>query len=228
MAGSDALSTGLAGCFFYLTKHPESRTKARAEVLKTFASREEIRCGPKLTSCLYLRACIDESLRMSPPVGGAIWREVCSGGIVVDSNYIPEGQDVGIGVYAIHHNSLYFPDPFRYNPERWIVGEDVTEQSLTMARKAFQTFSVGPLGCIGKNLSYMELTLTLAHVLWGLEMREDVTTPVTCDRSYLKAYREHAQCEYRLRDRFTSWKEGPLLSFRTTHGSSPMRFDNGE
>lgn len=215
MTGSDAISTGMAGCFYYLSRNPEAYKEVCAEVRHAFSLADEIRTGPKLTSCVYLRACIDEALRMSPPVGGALWREVCKGGVNINGQTIPHGYDVGVPIYAIQHNPAYYPDPFRYTPERWIVGESVTQDSVELARSAFSAFSIGPVGCVGKNLAYLELMVTMARVVWTLDIKDvtDATLNIPGEK-YLSKYEDHAKNEYRLRDRFTSWKDGPMLSFR--------------
>ncbi|KAI4162632.1 MAG: hypothetical protein LQ342_003678 [Letrouitia transgressa] len=220
IAGSDAISIAMASCFYYMGRHLEVYSKISAEVRQAFSSVDEIRSGPKLSSCTYLRACIDESLRMSPPVGGALWREVCEGGISVDGQVIPQGYDVGVGIYAIQHNPAYYPDPFTYKPERWIPGGKFSQESIDLARSAFSAFSVGPVGCIGKNLAYLELMVVLARIAWGLEIRytSDVDSKVPNEK-YLAGYSEHAKHEYRLRDRFTSWKADLQLSFRDCRSS---------
>lgn len=152
---------------------------------------------------------------MSPPVGGALWREVCEGGISIDGQIIPQGYDVGVGIYAIQHSPAYFPDPFTYRPERWIPSGEFSQESIDLARSAFLAFSIGPVGCIGKNLAYLELMVVLAKIAWLLEIRYtpnvDSKAP---DENYLAKYNEHAKHEYRLRDRFTSWKADLQLSFR--------------
>ena len=61
-------------------------------------------------------------MRMSPPTGGVMWREVEEGGTMVDGEFIPEGCDVGISMYTIHHNEAYYPGSYTYKPERWIPG----------------------------------------------------------------------------------------------------------
>ncbi|MCJ1250608.1 hypothetical protein MMC30_007836 [Trapelia coarctata] len=215
IAGSDAISTGMAGCFFYLSRHPGACAKVSAEVRRAFPSADDIRTGQTLTSCVYLRACIDESLRMSPPVGGALWREACAGGVNINGRMIPKGYDVGVGIYAIQHNPVYYPDPFRYNPERWVVSETNTKESVDLARSAFSAFSMGPVGCVGKNLAYMELMVTMARVLWTVDMKDmTATEPAVPKAKYLSGYKDHFASEYLLRDRFTSWKDGPMVSFR--------------
>ncbi len=93
--------------------------------------------GPELASCRFLHACIDEALRMSPPVGSALFREVVApGGAVIDGHPVPQGADVGVGIYAIHHSpECYGPDPFVYRPDRWLV--DDGHGSIESARAAF-------------------------------------------------------------------------------------------
>ena len=203
----------MAGCFYYLSRNSEAYGKACAEVRNAFASADDIRNGPTLTSCVYLRACVEESLRMSPPVGGALWREVCKGGVNIDGETVPQGCDVGIGIYAIQHNPIYYPEPFTYKPERWIVGGNTTKEDVDRARSAFSAFSTGPVGCVGKNLAYMELMVTMARVVWTLDFK-GVAEDTTPRAKYLSKYDSHRESEYWLRDRFTSWKDGPMLSFR--------------
>ncbi|TVY93749.1 Cytochrome P450 monooxygenase [Lachnellula willkommii] len=217
IAGSDAISTGMAGCFFYLSRHRHAYERARDEVRTVFASPEDIKSGPALNSCIFLRACIEESLRMSPPVGGALWREVEAGGVTIGKELIPKGCDVGVGIYAIQHDEKYFPEPYTYSPERWIVSDDNPAEAVARAKSAFSAFSIGPVGCLGKNLAYMELTVTMAAVLWDLDFRSsggELVGKDNANEKYLRSYPNHSSKEYHLRDRFTSWKDGPMLEFK--------------
>lgn len=214
VAGSDAISTAMAACFFYLSHHSWAYTKVCEEVRSAFSSSEDIRTGSALQSCVYLKACIDESMRMSPPVGGALWREVMSDSII-DGQSVGKGHDVGVGIYAIHHNASYYPEPYAFRPERWIVGPESSKAAVDAARTAFSAFSIGPVGCMGKNLAYMELMVTMARIIWNLDfMLDDQAVKLEEHEAYLRSYRKHAEYEYRLRDRFTSWKDGPMLRFR--------------
>ena len=148
-------------------------------------------------------------LRISPPVGGALWRETCQKGVNIDGHIIPQGYDVGVVVFAIQHNPVYYPDPFQYKPERWIIGEDNTRGSVDLA------FSIGPVGCVGKNLAYLELRVTIAKVLWTLDMKNTIGSLLERPKHKdLSRHKDHCEKEYWLRDRFTSWKDGPMLSFR--------------
>ena len=59
-------------------------------------------------------------MRLAPPAPGALWREICSGGARIDTEQIPEGFDVGVCTFAICHNPEYFPDPYVFDPERFL------------------------------------------------------------------------------------------------------------
>jgi cytochrome P450 len=110
--GSDTSSSTLAGTLFYLSRNPRAYDRVCREVRGEFQDAQDISIGPKLSSCIYLRAYIEETLRLSPPVGGALWREIGPGGMNVGSLSLPAGIDVGIGIYSLHHNSTYHPDPW--------------------------------------------------------------------------------------------------------------------
>lgn len=75
-----------------------------AEVFKTFRDIDEICIGPQLNSCRFLYACIDEALRLSPPVGTMLPREILGGGLTVDAQFFPAGVNIGVPGYGIHHN----------------------------------------------------------------------------------------------------------------------------
>lgn len=71
---------------------------------------------------MYLRACLDEAMRISPPIPGVLWCETLVGGVRCDNSeeadHAPAGLDVGTGIYGIHHHRLYFLELVAYKPTR--------------------------------------------------------------------------------------------------------------
>ena len=169
--------------------------------------------GASLASCTYLRACIDESLRMSPPVGSSLWREVRHGGTTVDSLDIPAGCEVGVPIYSIHHDGRYFTDPLVYKPERWLV-DDGSGQSIERARSVFNPFSIGMRSCLGKGLAQTEMMLTIATILFLGDFKFAQGDIGQVGRGKLGASdgRDRVN-EYQLYDHVTSQKHGPFLQF---------------
>ncbi|KAL9618147.1 MAG: hypothetical protein Q9160_007097 [Pyrenula sp. 1 TL-2023] len=100
IAGSDTTATSLCGIFFYLTRNERPYTKVVQEICSTFTSAEEIVSGPKLLSCHYLRACIDEGLRITPVGPSELSREVRPGGLTVNGQYVPAGVIIGTVPWA--------------------------------------------------------------------------------------------------------------------------------
>lgn len=206
-SGSDTSSSTLAATLSYLSDNPKAYDRVCSEVRSKFATAAQVAMGPRLNSCTYLRACVDEALRMSPPVGGALWREIGLGGMTVDSIALPAGVDVGVGIYSLHHNEDYHPQPFSYMPERWLVGEGLsTKESVNLARSAFVPFSTGPRSCVGKGFAYHELMLTLAHILQRFDF-------CRVDGWVNKAEGPGGRREFLLKDHITGAKSGPWLRF---------------
>ncbi|KAI4164274.1 MAG: hypothetical protein LQ342_002239 [Letrouitia transgressa] len=165
-----------------------------------------------------LLACIDEALRLAPPVGGLLPRQVLPGGITVDGQHIPDGTVIGTPHYAIHHHSDYFPQPFEYRPERWISDpgdsdNGSTQNQVDIAHSAFCPFSIGPRGCIGKGMAYEELLTTIARVVFLFDMRLAPGKQIGGGSPERELGRQRTG-EFQLKDIFTSARDGPLVQFR--------------
>lgn len=150
---------------------------------------------------------------MSPSVGSTLYREVSEGGAIVDGEALPAGVDVGTPIYAIQHHPDHFFEPFKYMPERWIVGEGgVTREAVDKCLNAYLPFSTGPRGCVGKGMAISEMMLTTATLLYRLDFKS-----ADGDLSGGKVgaeYGRHRPDEFQLKDHVTSSKIGPILHFR--------------
>ncbi|KAI0468148.1 cytochrome P450 [Xylaria cf. heliscus] len=221
VAGSDTTATALSATFFYLARNPECYEKLCSEIRSTFTSGQDIRTGPQLASCRYLRACLDEGMRMSPPVPGTLWRVQDPDDeqpLVIDGHVIPKGTLMGVSTYAIHHNEEYFPDSFAFRPERWLAtGTSPDEQAAAKRmHDAFAVFSTGSRSCAGKSLAYMQSTLVLAKTLWyfDFESAPGKLGEVGGGRLGGPSGRRRPD-EYQLEDIFAASHDGPYLKFRT-------------
>ncbi|XDG07561.1 hypothetical protein ABKA04_007176 [Annulohypoxylon sp. FPYF3050] len=167
-AAGETTKTTMSALFFYLSRNPECYMKLAHEIRSTFSSGSEIG-GISLATCHYLRACIDETLRMSPPASGVLWRERAGDDkddrpLVIDGHVIPAGTVFGMSIYSLHHNEDCFPDSFLFSPERWL--DQSASNAGKKSREAFAAFSIGPRACAGKSMAYLEMSLVLAKTLW--------------------------------------------------------------
>ena len=121
--------------------------------------------------------------------------------------------------HALHRNPAYFPAPAAYRPARWLpptAGDGAAAAAaaaLALARDAFAPFSVGPRACVGRGLAYVELTVALARLLAEFDLRVAPGTHVGEAAADVEGGRP-GEVEYRLKDTFTSVKDGPMLQFR--------------
>ncbi|MCJ1396735.1 hypothetical protein MMC18_009627 [Xylographa bjoerkii] len=217
IAGSDTTSTVFAAMFVYLMRNPIAYEKLAAEIRQTFSSVDDISytLNPKLASCQYLRAFIDETLRMNPPGGAELPREVLPGGLTLHGGRVlGEGTKVGTAMYALHHNEFYFPEPFFFSPERWILDEKagVTNESLAAARSAFAPFSIGARGCICKTLAYLEMSVPMARVIYQLDIGKVEHDTLGEGAPSLGWGRNRSQ--FQMKDAFIALRDGPIVQFR--------------
>ncbi|KAI1129658.1 cytochrome P450, partial [Nemania abortiva] len=212
-AGGDTTSTCLSAAFFYLSRNRACYDALAKEIRTTFKSGSEIRGGPTLAKCYYLRACIDETLRMSPPAPGTLWREQdeadASDHLVIDGHVVPKGTPIGINIYSLHHNEEYFPNSYSFEPERWL-----GTNGLPIHHEAFAAFLSGPRGCAGKAMAYLEASLVLAKTIWhfDFEAAPGKLGQVGAGKKGAGGGR-HREVEYQIYDVFTATSDGPYLIF---------------
>jgi cytochrome P450 len=170
-------------------------------------------------------------MRLSPPIGSALWREIVDRGCSIAGIQLPAGVEVGTCIYSIHHHSEYYPEPFAYRPERWIVSEatGITEENVDIALSAYNPFSLGPRSCIGKQLALNELMLTMAVILCNFDFRTPEGPLGKVGEGEPGAeWGRHRAGEYQLKDFVTAVKHGPLVEFKRRETVRPGNhsFDN--
>ncbi|KAJ4856997.1 cytochrome p450 domain-containing protein [Trichoderma breve] len=216
IGGTDGMITATTSTLFYLTHNPRTLKRLTREIREAFPlSPEDV--GKKGSNRIaYLPACIDEAMRMSPPVPSILPRVVGPGGLTVDGEYFPAGVNLGIPHYSMHHSEDNFAEPLTYAPERWLPEE--RKESSKMRPAVGQSYGFTPFGggrssCIGKYLAYQEMSIALARLIWLLDIRLD---PSSNMGEGIGDAQEGRGCktEFQLYDRFVSSQKGPMLQFR--------------
>lgn len=223
--------TATTGTLFYLAHHPQLLKQLTIELRSKFPvlDGEPVKCpirfaSPELQNITLLFACIDESMRLSPPVPSILPRRVGQGGMTVDGEVFPEGVDLGIPHYSMHRNAELYPDPLVYNPERWIhdissdMDGDNVEAGVKLRAGTGQAFGFSPFGagrsaCIGKYMAYQEVSYIIARLLWEFDLRMDSSNPLGEGTGTGPEGRERKD-EFQLFCRFVSEQAGPMLQFR--------------
>lgn len=213
-AGSDSTSVTLSGLFFYLSHYGEALGKLRQEITSTFVSPEDIFPGPGLSSCKYLKAAIDEAMRMTPAGLSELPRQVLPEGAHINGEYFPENTVVGTAAWCDGYNEEIYGDAAIYRPERWLVDDGNSAQDVARIKANFHPFSIGPHNCVGMNFALQELMLVVAKTVHRFEFRLAPEWERGEGLRHRRAYGGRDVPHFQLRDAFITVRDGPLLQFR--------------
>ena len=104
VAGSETTATLLSGVTYHLLSSPETYARCVAEVRNTFASEAEISFKSASAKLPYMLACLDEALRLFPPVPTGLVRQTLPGGPTpVAGLMLPENVSP---ILILHHHSI--------------------------------------------------------------------------------------------------------------------------
>lgn len=147
-AGADTTAIALTNVLYYLIKHPAVLNKLKKEVDNVLTG-EEIAPYAKVKILPYLKACLDESPRLSPPVSRGLEQKTPSQGMQILGEQIAGGVTVSAPTYVVHRDPILFHAPDDYRAERWL-GEPVETKGM---RAAFIPFTTGARACLGWNIT---------------------------------------------------------------------------
>jgi len=199
VAGSETTATELSGLTNYLLRNPVIYKKLVDEVRGACKTEEDINMDV-LAGLTYMNACIEEGLRIFPPVPIGLLRTVPKGGSLIDNHPVPGGTSVCVSSWGAAHAASNFSDPDSFIPERFM---DTLESKAKYAgdvKKAAQPFSTGPRGCIGRNLTYVELRLILGALLWNFDLEFADGAPLW-----------HPKNEFEGLRAYNTWEKSPLM-----------------
>ncbi len=159
-AGSDTTAIALTQVLAFLLQNPHTLHQLREEVDAVLDDDEIAAPYDKVKNLPYLRACLDEGLRLSPPTSTGLLRRTPPEGASVMGEWIPGDTTVSMSAYATHRDPTIYPDPEEFRPERWM-----DEEARKRMEPYFIPFSTGARGCLGRNISYLEQTVVLASIV---------------------------------------------------------------
>ncbi len=76
---------------------------------------------------------------------------------------------------AVNYDPNVFPNPEKFEPERFMVSSGTVDTDLA---QLIMAFSVGKRRCAGENLARQELFLLLAHLFQKFSITPDPTEPI--------------------------------------------------
>ncbi|TEY53289.1 hypothetical protein BOTCAL_0250g00170 [Botryotinia calthae] len=164
-AGTETTASLLTGWTYFICTHPEVYKRLTDETRGRFNSEQDI-TWDTVKDLPYLHATLSEALRLYSPAPANQQRIVPPGCSVIDGHFVPGKTTVAVAPWAAINSSLNFKYPQKFIPERWLGDERFINDKLN----ASQPFSLGPRGCIGKNLSFFEMRLITSRLLWNFDV----------------------------------------------------------
>jgi cytochrome P450 len=161
-AGHETTANALVWTWYLLSQHPEVERRLYNELDEVLAG--SLPTVEHLPDLKYTRMVIEESMRLYPPFC------VLSRKAIADDElqgyHIPANSVILVSPYATQHNPEFWPNPERFDPERF------TDECVTSRpHYAYFPFAGGPRMCIGSNFSMMEAQLVLATIAQRYQLR---------------------------------------------------------
>lgn len=169
LAGHETTANALTWTWYLLSQNPEVETKLHKEVDEVLDGR--LPAFEDVTRLKYTEMVLAESMRLYPPawaIGRMALNDFEIGGYVV-----PRKSLVLMSQFVMHHDPRYFPEPLRFDPERW-----TPEAREIRPQFSYFPFGGGPRRCIGEGFAWMEGVLLIACLAREWQMRLVPNHPV--------------------------------------------------
>lgn len=168
LAGRNTTAGLLSFLFYELARNPDIFNKLRSEIDLHFGSGESTDLDKisfeSMKRCSYLKYCINETLRLHPPVtrnmrAALVNTTLPKGGgeFGEDAVFVPKGTKVAFNIYKCHRQKLVFgEDCDTFKPERW---------ETLKPGWSFMPFGSGPRICLGQQFALTEASYVTVRFL---------------------------------------------------------------
>lgn len=170
-AGSETTSAGSNSALLHLTAYPEVRQKAWEEINRVVGTSRSPSFEDE-ENLPYIRAIVKETMRIRPvtTIGSPHYT---TAPIVYKDMYIPANSIVALQQYPIHYDPTLFPDPTRFNPDRYLAFPEKAGfyAGGSAPVRDHWNFGAGRRICSGMHLAENSLFIVLAKLLWAFDMK---------------------------------------------------------
>ncbi|XP_059607443.1 probable cytochrome P450 9f2 [Phlebotomus argentipes] len=176
-AGFDTVSTALSFLCYEMAANPEIQERVFKEIQEIA---EELGSKPlnydSIQKMKYLDMVVSESLRKWPPVP-AVDRKCTKEFTLKDDtglNYTFAEDDIFmVLIAAFHYDPQYFPDPEKFDPERF---SDENKDKIVPG--TYLPFGIGPRNCIGSRFALMDVKAIFYHLLLNFKIEANERTQI--------------------------------------------------
>ncbi|XP_069688236.1 uncharacterized protein [Periplaneta americana] len=176
VAGFETSSTTMSYTLYELALQPDLQHRLRTEIRSVLDQHKGSVTYEAIQQMTYLHMVVSETLRKYP-VLPFLDRTCLRDYSVPDASgkgtlTLPAGTGVFIPLFGIHNDPKYYPDPERFDPERF-----TEENKKSLPSYTYMPFGEGPRICIGMRFGLMSTKCGLIHVLSRYEVATCKDTP---------------------------------------------------
>ncbi|XP_037903307.1 probable cytochrome P450 6a18 [Hermetia illucens] len=173
VAGFETSSTTMMFALYELALNRDIQEKLRSEINTVYEKHGGQLTYEAIKDMVYLDQVINETLRKYPPVT-SLQRIAQDNYKVANTKLVIEkGTTVMIPAYQIQHDERYYPNPEKFDPDRF-------QPEVWKARHpmTFLSFGDGPRNCIGLRFGRMQSRVGLAMLLKNYRFEPSAKTPI--------------------------------------------------
>ncbi|XP_067940619.1 cytochrome P450 3A6-like [Watersipora subatra] len=178
-AGYETTATTLQFFCYNLALNPEVQEKLYEVICDAMKDGTELGYDD-LKKLVYLEMCINESMRLFPPITKV--DRVARRNVTINGIDIPKGMVVEIPIFVIQRDAEYWPEPEKFDPERFSP-ENTTENH----QYTYMPFGLGNRSCIASGLAMLELRLAAVKLLKAFRFEKTAQTTELKDIVFAKA-----------------------------------------
>ncbi|KAK4216312.1 cytochrome P450-DIT2 [Rhypophila decipiens] len=187
VAGQENPQLLMISTLYLLAKHPVVQDAILDEMSEQGTVNNKSADNQQLQELPYLTSVIYECLRLLPPIGQLINRQVDSDVVLGGGIFIPRGTYVGYNCYSTNRSpEAWGPDANEFRPERWGSTHEQIQRQYRQrrARAEFISFHGGRRACLGERFAMLQmrvlLTVLVRQFRWWLDPTwVDRKTPVS-------------------------------------------------
>ncbi|XP_045478381.1 cytochrome P450 4C1-like [Harmonia axyridis] len=157
-AGHDTTTSSVLWNLFVLGNYPEIQERVYEEIDSVFHGEERPIMPEDIAKMQYMERVMKETLRIYSVVPYIMRR--LEEDTEIEGTIIPAGVCVAIHITNVHKDPEQFPDPFRFDPDRFLP-ENVAKRNPY----AHIPFSAGPRNCIGQKFAIRNTKTMLTAIL---------------------------------------------------------------
>ena len=172
IVGYDTTATLLMFAAYCLATNPDVQKAVHAEIDEVMERHDGQLSYEAISEMTHLDRVISETLRLYPPAFN-LERQASKEYTLPGTNVtLPRGTLVHMPLYALHRDPEHFPDPLKFDPDRFLPEEKEKRHPC-----AYMPFGSGPRNCIAMRFALFEAKVALVAVLRKSRLEPGPRTP---------------------------------------------------